>query len=149
MPDINFEDIKETKTNVLKLTLLAFAILFVIFLIFSYTGRERVIPSSQNISSEPTLVDNTPKATQDVLMFTGNSQKATEQFELQPGLRRAEFKHTGDSNFIATLLDEQGKPAQLLVNHIGAIEGSKAFSSAGGKYVIDVYGSGEWSITIK
>lgn len=81
--------------------------------------------------------------------FSGNSQQATEMFSIGSGLARFEMTHDGSSNFSVRLLDDQGQLVELLVNEIGAFQGSKATSiRQTGKYLLDIAADGNWNIKV-
>jgi hypothetical protein len=58
--------------------------------------------------------------------ISGTGQQTSEFFSIGEGLARFEMTHTGSSNFVVKLLDDQGQMVDLLVNEIGNFDGSKA-----------------------
>jgi hypothetical protein len=92
--------------------------------------------------------DNAPKTTR----FSGNSQQATQLFELSGGLHRVQMTHQGNSNFIVDLLDENGASVvpMGLVNEIGPFDGSRAMQVPDdGIYLFSVQANGPWTITVE
>jgi hypothetical protein len=84
--------------------------------------------------------------------FSGNSQQATQLFELSGGLHRVEMTHQGDANFIVDLLDENGASVvpMGLVNEIGPFEGSRAMQVPDdGIYLFSVQANGPWTIKVE
>jgi hypothetical protein len=99
------------------------------------------------ITVEQPRAASAPKTTS----FSGNSQQATELFELSGGLHRVQMTHQGDGNFIVDLLDENGASVVLmgLANEIGPFEGSRAMQVPDdGIYLFSVQANGPWTIRI-
>ncbi|MGO9596704.1 MAG: hypothetical protein ACLP7Q_01635 [Isosphaeraceae bacterium] len=91
-----------------------------------------------------------PRETEFAFFFDGEETSATRQFKLLEGLCRIKLKHRGESNFIVTLLDENGVPVSGIVNEIGSYEGSQAVKiERTGTYILDVTAGGPWSIEIE
>src|SRR5829696_1448324 len=68
-----------------------------------------------------------PKPGPKPISLSGNASQATDFFELEEGLAVFDFSHQGQMNFVATLLDEQGKEvAYALGNEIGTFQSSSA-----------------------
>jgi len=81
--------------------------------------------------------------------FKGNGQQVSEVFSIGKGLARFEMTHSGSSNFIVTLLDDNGNTVDLLVNEIGTFDGSKAVSIRNtGMYLLDIQADGAWTIKV-
>lgn len=81
--------------------------------------------------------------------LSGYGQQATDKFTLQSGLSIFKMKHSGTHNFSIWLMDTSGKKIELLVNEIGAFDGSKAVSIPyAGDYLLDVSASSNWSVNI-
>jgi hypothetical protein len=83
--------------------------------------------------------------------FSGNSQQATQLFELSGGLHRVHMSHQGDGNFIVDLLDENGASVvpMGLANEIGPFDGSRAMQVPDdGIYLFSVQANGPWTIQI-
>lgn len=81
--------------------------------------------------------------------FTGQGNDYTEKFQLKSGLTYVNYKYTGESNFIAWLVDNNGNEKELIANEIGSCDGKKAFSVEQGTYLINVESEGSWTIEIK
>src|SRR5690625_32199 len=65
--------------------------------------------------------------------------------DVEPGKKRFELSHTGDSNFAIHL-----NGSHLLVNEIGAYEGSSTESFADeGVHAFSIIADGEWTLTIE
>lgn len=87
---------------------------------------------------------------EDTIQLSGSGQEATERFSLESGLAIFKMTHSGQANFIVTLLDSNGERVGSLVNEIGPFDGSKAEKiPAAGEYILDVTASGPWTIDIK
>jgi hypothetical protein len=78
------------------------------------------------------------------ISLSGNASQATDFFEMEEGLAVFNFSHRGQMNFIATLLDEQGREvAFALGNEIGTFQSSSAVRiPRAGRYVLDVDADG-------
>lgn len=81
--------------------------------------------------------------------FEGKGQSVTSFFQLGGGLTTYRLVHRGQRNFIVTLLDANGQPADLLVNVIGAFDGSKAVGGKRGPHLLRVQADGDWSISVE
>ena len=83
--------------------------------------------------------------------FNDIGQKATQLFYLSQGLHTISMTHSGSSNFIVKLLDNDGNPVDYsLVNEIGSFNGSKAVKiNYSGIYLFNVQADGSWSINIQ
>lgn len=81
--------------------------------------------------------------------FTGKGQQVSEMFSLGKGLATFKMTHDGSENFIVWLLDQEGRNIELLVNEIGAFDGSKATGiKNGGIYLLDIAADGNWTINV-
>ena len=78
--------------------------------------------------------------------FSGKGAK-TETFKVGGGLTIIRLSHRGPSNFV--VLYGQGQPSSLLVNEIGAYDGSRALGLAAGDYQIKIDSTGDWKIDIE
>jgi hypothetical protein len=85
------------------------------------------------------------------LEFSGTGPQATEQFDLSAGLARFEMTHQGESNFIVTLLDDEGaEVGSSLMNEIGPIDSSQAVQiPEDGTYLLNVDADGAWTIRVQ
>jgi hypothetical protein len=82
--------------------------------------------------------------------LSGHGQQATQFFGLTAGLATFTMTHQGQGNFAIVLVDPAGRPVDLLVNEIGAFEGSKASGIASpGAYLLDITADGDWTVTIE
>ncbi len=91
----------------------------------------------------PTSAPATPKT------LSGRGQQASEFIEIDSGLTTFKMTHSGQSNFIVSLLDSDGQRVEGLVNEIGPFDGSKATGiSSSGIYILDIQADGDWSIAI-
>lgn len=72
--------------------------------------------------------------------FEGSGSDVSDEFELTEGMATIEFTHSGESNFIATMVAIEGEDwdDELLVNVIGSIEGRSVLAVSGGAYQLDV-----------
>ncbi|MGP4082917.1 hypothetical protein ACTWQL_23880 [Pseudalkalibacillus sp. R45] len=83
----------------------------------------------------------------EALKNSGNSDTATEMFELEAGFVVFNSTYTGDGNFIVELKDKNGNTIELLVNHIGSYNGkTMAHIPAAGKYLLNVQAEGAWTV---
>lgn len=84
------------------------------------------------------------------IALKGVGQQATEKFRLETGLSVFKMTHSGSSNFIVYLLDNEGNKVKLLVNKIGPFDGSKAVKiSRAGDYLLDITAGGRWAIGVE
>lgn len=84
------------------------------------------------------------------LTLSGNAQQASDLFRLSQGLVTFQMKHDGQSNFAIWLMDSQGSLVELLVNEIGAFDGSKAVGiGQDGIFILDISADGNWTIVIE
>lgn len=83
--------------------------------------------------------------------FEGSGADVSDEFELTGGMATIEFTHSGESNFIATMVAIEGEDwdDELLVNVIGSIEGRSVLAVSGGAYQLDVDADGDWSIDLE
>jgi hypothetical protein len=91
-----------------------------------------------------------PQTAQSVpFSFRGRGQQVSQFITLSLGLTRFEMKHDGESNFAVWLLDSNGQRMDLLVNEIGAFDGSKAIGTKyHGIYCLDISADGNWRIDV-
>ena len=83
------------------------------------------------------------------ISLSGEGQEASQQFTLTEGLSIFTMKHSGSSNFIVYLLDNNGKYVDSLVNEIGDFDGAKAIGiSKSGDYILDINADGPWTVNI-
>lgn len=102
-------------------------------------GLEDVTPEIQDAEPEP-----------EAIVLSGIGPQATESFRPQDGLAVARMDHQGESNFIVYLLGESGEEiGPSMVNEIGVFEGSSAFASTSGTYLLNVDADGPWTITLE
>ncbi|EMA43422.1 hypothetical protein [Halococcus saccharolyticus] len=84
--------------------------------------------------------------------FSGSGTSTEEGLQLSPGPITAEFSHSGESNFIVTLVTLEGESFQdvSLTNLIGQVEGSQAaLVNAPGEHNLNVDADGDWEITLE
>jgi len=82
--------------------------------------------------------------------FTGRGQQVSPMFILDSGLAIFRMTHDGNSNFAILLLDDKGDWIELLVNEIGAFDGSKGVGiDRSGAYILDITADGNWTISIE
>ena len=91
-----------------------------------------------------------PQTAQSVpISFSGKGQQVSQFITLNPGLTRFEMTHDGESNFIVWLLDSNGNNVDLLVNEVGAFDGSKATGiKYSGIYCLNIAADGNWKIDV-
>ena len=83
--------------------------------------------------------------------FSGQGGAATELFSMNSGLKRINFSHQGEMNFIVTLLDSEGREVEFaLANDIGTVETSTtATIPQDGIYLFQVEADGPWTIDVE
>jgi hypothetical protein len=83
------------------------------------------------------------------IKVNGNGDTATDGVELKSGWEIFDGSHTGGSNFIVQLQDENGNDLELLVNEIGSYKG-KTFAQipVDGTYYLNIKAGGPWEYTI-
>jgi hypothetical protein len=83
------------------------------------------------------------------IKVNGNGDTASDGIELKSGWAIFDGSHTGGSNFIVQLQDENGNDLELLVNEIGSYKG-KTFAQipADGTYYLNIKAGGPWEYTI-
>lgn len=92
----------------------------------------------------PSTAPSIPKS------FAGKGQQVSELFSIGKGLTTFKMIHDGSSNFAILLLDNKGQTIELLVNEIGAFNGSKAVGiKKGGIYLLDISADGNWTIDVE
>jgi hypothetical protein len=94
---------------------------------------------------QPRPADGAPLPTD----FRGVKSGVSHIFQLRDGLVTFRFKHSGKSNFIAYLVDMNGRQIDLVANGIGVVDGSKAVRGRSMPVLIDVTADGEWSMTVE
>ncbi len=94
-----------------------------------------------------------PSSAPQTTSFRGNSQVATDFFELSKGLKRFQMSHQGSGHFSVTLLNKDGSRIgrkSLLANEVGPFDGSKtARIRRNDIYLLQVYADGPWAIQIE
>jgi zinc-ribbon domain len=85
------------------------------------------------------------------ITLSGQGSQATDFFELEEGLSIFEMSYQGRSNFVVTLLNEQGREVgYALGNEIGSGKVSNPLRIArAGRHVLDVDSDGPWQITVR
>lgn len=81
--------------------------------------------------------------------FSGKGSAVTPFFDPGGKLRTYRLRYTGQRNFVVWLLDAAGEPEELLVNVIGAHDGSVAVGRLSGPHLIRVESYGDWTITVE
>lgn len=87
----------------------------------------------------------------EVSSFSGEGSAATELFSMSSGLKRVNFTHHGEANFIVSLLDEEGREVEFaLANEIGNVQtSSTATILDDGIYLFQVQADGPWTLDVK
>ena len=83
--------------------------------------------------------------------YTGSGSQAIYFLNLDSGLHRVTATHNGSSNFVVWAYNSDASGRDLLVNEIGAFNGSVALQiSSGGAYIVlDVQADGDWTILVE
>jgi len=85
--------------------------------------------------------------------FQGNSQTASDFFQLSEGLKRFAMTHQGSGHFGVTLLNKNGSRIgmeSLLANDAGPFNGSKAVRvPREDVYLLQVSADGPWSVQVE
>jgi hypothetical protein len=84
----------------------------------------------------------------DPIVTSGTGSAVSGLFMLEGGFIVFDSEHSGSSNFIVTLLNEQGDLVELVVNTIGDYEGVRGFSIPPGRYLLDIDADGSWQVVI-
>lgn len=110
--------------------------------------------SEEKAANEPAPKEEAapkPPPEPDPIELSGTGSQATDFFELEQGLMVVDMAHQGQSNFVVTLLNEQGQEvAFALGNAIGTVEVSNATRiPKTGRYILDVESDGPWQITVR
>jgi hypothetical protein len=80
--------------------------------------------------------------------FSGQTPEVVTPLQLD-GRTKFTMSHSGDSNFIVWLLDDQGGLEELLANEIGPFQGSTTVGLDPGKYWVEVeHANGPWTISV-
>lgn len=91
------------------------------------------------------------------IRFSGHGDDVTPKFTLEQGITIITMTHDGSSNFVIKLLNDKGDWVDLLVNEIGAFEGSKAIGvrtdniigAKPGTHLLDVTADSNWEVVIE
>jgi len=89
--------------------------------------------------------------------FSGTGDDVSAKFMLEEGITIISMTHSGESNFAVELLNDAGETAELLVNEIGAFEGSKAIGvrqdsfmgAKPGTHLLNITADGSWTIKVE
>ncbi len=82
-------------------------------------------------------------------VLRGFGTTATRSFALSEGLAIVTLKHRGSSNFIVTMLDDDGDPVNMFANTIGSDSISKAVRvRKDGEYLLNIKADGIWEVVI-
>ncbi|MGP4009186.1 hypothetical protein [Streptomyces sp. 4N124] len=98
----------------------------------------------------PTLSAAAPTPSEPApIRLSGKGQQATETFTVTDGLAVFHSTCSGcEANFIVELLDSSGQLKDLLVNTIGAYDGSRAQGLSAGRYRLSMQADAAWTVTI-
>lgn len=81
--------------------------------------------------------------------FSASGDTVTDSFTLDGGAMVLVYEHSGDSNFIVEVIDEEtGKTVDVPINEIGEASGAAAIPNDGGDYRLDITADGEWSVEV-
>lgn len=82
--------------------------------------------------------------------YQGKGHLVSPIYHLEAGLKVITLSHTGKSNFIVELIDENGNVVEYLSNAIGNFQGTKAAGiKRTGNYLLNIQADGTWSINIE
>jgi hypothetical protein len=81
-------------------------------------------------------------------VFSGASSGMIDFLALD-GLHTIAASHRGRSNFVVWLYDESGNQLDLIVNEIGAYEGTNAVRVSDGIYLLVVEADGAWGVRVQ
>jgi len=81
--------------------------------------------------------------------FSGSDNSVTGEFTTDGGPIVFVYEHSGESNFIAEVIDtETGERVGLAANVVGEASGARAIPDDGGTYRLEVTADGPWSIDV-
>lgn len=106
-------------------------------------------PAAEN-TALPTISDvEVPYYDGTATTIEGSGATVTESFQGDLGPIVLDYEHSGSSNFIVELWDEDlGERAAIPVNEIGAVDGMVAVPVPASTYSLDVDADGAWSVTV-
>lgn len=115
------------------------------------SGADKNVERKEGGSAEKPEPAPAPPPAPEPIQLTGTGSQASKFFELEEGLTVINMAHQGQTNFIVTLLDEQGREVSYaLANDIGTVEISGAVHIAkAGRYILDVTADGPWQMTVR
>ena len=100
-----------------------------------------------------TIEQPRPSSGSQMSSFQGNSQTASDFFELSEGLKRFAMTHQGNGHFGVTLLNKDGSRIgmeSLLANAVGPFDGSKAVRiPREDVYLLQVSADGPWTVQVE
>jgi len=106
--------------------------------------------ATQTISVEPYDGTPEPPSPGTTRNFSGTGMQVTPLFHLSAGRAIFHMTHSGSSNFIIWLKDEDANLVDLLVNEIGSFSGSTSTHiEYSGSYMLDIDADGAWTVTIE
>jgi hypothetical protein len=117
-------------------------------------GQEKAAEEGGQGLQEPELApepEPAPPPEPPPITLSGQGSQATDFFELEEGLSIFEMSYQGRSNFVVTLLNEQGREVgYALGNEIGSGQVSNPLRiRRADRYVLDVDSEGPWRITVR
>lgn len=87
-----------------------------------------------------------PGSTGSTALLSGTGDAVVPFTATESGLWIFTLHHSGESNFIVWIKDDEGKRLSLLTNEIGIYSGIKPQNLDAGKYYLNVTASGPWTI---
>jgi len=84
------------------------------------------------------------------IILEGRGQQSYLKFNLNRGQVIFRMTHNGSRNFSIWLLDSRGGKIELLVNEIGAFNGSRPVQiEVAGSYILDISADGRWTVKVE
>ena len=131
-----------------------FTLLLLVLLLFSFgvpAMAQEATPVPFSASPSPQ-----PSGESEMVTFDGTGDDVSSAFALEQGIAIFTISHDGESNISIELLDESGNPVDLLVNEIGAYNGSKAIGvrennilgAKPGDHIMNISADGNWEVGI-
>jgi hypothetical protein len=119
-------------------------------LVINPDGPSGLLSYAFNVFAPPPPPPPPPPPGLQTYNFSGRGDTATSFFTLEKGISKFTMTHSGSSNFIIWLYNQNGERVELLVNEIGSFNGSHALGiEATTNYMLNITADGPWTVTIE